>query len=101
MGNTTSSTPTEPHPMPSHATPAAAYQDAARDCAALITLLHRTLADHTARHRAQPDWGDAGDLAALRQRLIEALRPTRNCLIEAEALAEIEALMRQVRPARI
>jgi hypothetical protein len=87
--------------MPSATTPAAAYQDAARDCAALITLLHRTLADHTAEHRSSPDWGDAGDLAALRQRLIEAIMPTRNCLIEAEALAEIEGLMRQVRPARI
>jgi hypothetical protein len=82
-------------------TPAAEYQNAARDCSALLTLLHRTLADHTAQHRSNPDWGDVGDLASLRQRLLEAILPTRNCLIEAEALAEVETLMRPVRPARI
>ena len=87
--------------MPSHATPAAAYQDAARDCAALITLLHRTLADHTAQHRSSPDWGDVGDLGSLRQRLYEAILPTRNCLIEAEAKAEVERLVRKIRPTRI
>ena len=84
--------------MPS---PATAYHDAARDCSALITLLHRTLADHAAQHRANPDWSDVGDLASLRQRLYEAILPNRNCLIEAEAQAEVEALVRQVRPARV
>jgi len=87
--------------MPSPAPPPPAYQDAPRDCRALITLLHRTLADHAAQHRTNPDWSDAGDLAGLRQRLYEAILPTRNCLIEAEAQAEVEALVCQVRPARV
>jgi hypothetical protein len=88
--------------MPSPTTNAAeAYQEAARDCAGLITLLHRTLADHAASHRASPDWSHAGDLARLREALNEALLPTRNCLIEAEARAEIDDLIAQVRPDRV
>jgi hypothetical protein len=71
-------------------TPANAYQDAARDCAALVTLLHRALADH----RADPDWADVGDLQTLRQRLYDALLPTRNCLDETEA--KIAAIRRAV-----
>lgn len=81
--------------------PATEYQDAARDCAGLLTLLHRALADHAAQHRADPTWAEVNDLTSLRHRLYEALIPTRNCLSEGEALAEIDCLVRQVRPGRV
>lgn len=83
------------------ATPVSEFTDAARDCAGLITLLHRALADHVATYGSDPDWGAVGDLTSLRHRLYEALIPTRNCLSEGEALAEIDILVRQVRPARV
>ncbi len=87
--------------MATKTSPATEFQDAARDCAGLLTLLHRALADHAALHRADPDWAAVGDLTSLRHRLYEALIPTRNCQIEAEALAEIDTLLPQVRPGRV
>lgn len=86
-------------PIDTHATDE--FRDAARDCAGLVTLLHRALADHVARYRADPDWAAVGDLTSLRHRLYEALIPTRNCQDEGEALAELDGLLARVRPHRV
>ncbi len=97
MGNTGGSTPKE-STMPATAT--ATFHDAARDCSGLLTLVHRSLAEMVAEHRQDPNWLEAGDLMLLRERLIMALLPTRNCESELEARQQISEALAEVRPAR-
>lgn len=81
--------------------PNIAFQERACDCAGLLTLLHRALADETMRRREDADWAHVGDLQRLRENLMEALVPTRNLLDDEEAKEEIEAELKKVRPRRV
>lgn len=84
--------------MPATApTATAAFQDASRDILGLLILLRRHVTED-ASHGL--NWADAGSMQALRAALIEALIPTRNCQIEAEAREEILADLARVRPSR-
>ncbi len=77
------------------------FQEAACDCAGLLTLLQRVLVDQAMNNRQDADWANVGDLQRLRQSLIDALVPTRNCLDEEEAKEEIQAELKKVRPRRV
>ena len=78
--------------------PNIALQETACDCAGLLTLLQRVLVNETKRRREDANWANVGDLQRLRQSLMEALVPTRNCLDEEEAKEEILVELKKVRP---
>jgi hypothetical protein len=81
--------------------PATAFQDAARDCVGLVTLLHRAIADRVARDRHTANGADVNDLFRLREALVQALVPTRDYCDETEAEGEINVLIAEVRPHRV
>lgn len=87
--------------MNTTANPNIEFQEAACDVAGLLTLLHRFLVEQAMANRQVVDWANVGDLQLLRQNLMEALIPTRNCLDEEEAKEEIQAELKRVRPRRV
>jgi hypothetical protein len=80
------------------------YQEIARDCAGLLTLLHRLIADDVAVARTGTiHYGHLGSLGDLRDRLYQALIP-RHCPAngcEKETRQRLASLVREVRPARV
>ena len=74
-----------------------AYQDAASDCAGLLTLLNQTLDLHIEQNSPDPDRAIVNELIDLRERLYEALLPNRHDKAGTEPLEKIETCLQQFR----
>ena len=77
-------------------TPASAFRNHTRDCHALLAIIEDLLDEQAAIPDAEVNWGHAGSMHDLRERLITLLIPWR-CSAdgwETEARSRIEAAMR-------